>query len=199
MPFPVDTTGYYNKSVDLMNKYNNLNFVQRALNPVKRIPDPNNKNQYMSHKMSYAESDGQYYAYPEVVDINGTLKYLSGRPAMDYAFKNKQAIPLGNDKNFAEYFTTVGYKYRFPTNEYKSALNDYIINQKTLIPRNKKGGSSKNWIQKAVNPKHKGYCTPMTKSTCTPHRKTLAKRFKAITRARKYEDGGLIEFLNEYI
>jgi hypothetical protein len=38
---------------------------------------------------------------------------------------------------------------------------------------------SKKWIQKAVNPKHKGYCTPMTKSTCTPRRKALAKRFKS--------------------
>jgi len=34
------------------------------------------------------------------------------------------------------------------------------------------------WIQKAVNPEHKGYCTPMTKDTCTPRRKALAKRFK---------------------
>jgi hypothetical protein len=34
------------------------------------------------------------------------------------------------------------------------------------------------WIQNAVNPKHKGYCTPMTKATCTPARKALAKRFK---------------------
>lgn len=34
------------------------------------------------------------------------------------------------------------------------------------------------WIQKAVNPSHKGYCTPMTKSTCTPRRKALAQRFK---------------------
>jgi hypothetical protein len=34
------------------------------------------------------------------------------------------------------------------------------------------------WIQKAVNPEHKGYCTPMTKPTCTPKRKALAKRFK---------------------
>ena len=36
----------------------------------------------------------------------------------------------------------------------------------------------KKWIQGAVNPKHKGYCTPMTKPTCTPRRKALAKRFK---------------------
>ena len=42
----------------------------------------------------------------------------------------------------------------------------------------KKGGSDKNWIQKAVNPKHKGYCTPMTKKTCTPRRKALARTFK---------------------
>ena len=36
----------------------------------------------------------------------------------------------------------------------------------------------KKWIQKAVNPKHKGFCTPMTKKTCTPRRKALAKTFK---------------------
>lgn len=29
-----------------------------------------------------------------------------------------------------------------------------------------------------INPKHKGYCTPMSKSTCTPRRKALAKRLK---------------------
>ena len=42
----------------------------------------------------------------------------------------------------------------------------------------KKGGSDKRWIQKAVNPKHKGFCTPMTKKTCTPRRKALARTFK---------------------
>lgn len=36
----------------------------------------------------------------------------------------------------------------------------------------------KNWIQKAVDPKHKGFCTPITKPTCTPRRKALAMRFK---------------------
>lgn len=51
----------------------------------------------------------------------------------------------------------------------------------------KKGGSSKNWIQKAVNPAHKGYCTPMTKETCTPKRKALAKTFKKMA---KKEMGG---------
>ena len=42
----------------------------------------------------------------------------------------------------------------------------------------KKGGTDKKWIQKAVDPKHKGFCTPMTKKTCTPARKALARTFK---------------------
>ena len=48
-----------------------------------------------------------------------------------------------------------------------------------------KKGTDKNWIQKAVNPKHKGFCTPMTKKTCTPRRKALARTFKKMGRARK--------------
>lgn len=43
---------------------------------------------------------------------------------------------------------------------------------------NKMEERKKKWIGKAVDPKHKGYCTPMTKPTCTPSRKALAKRFK---------------------
>jgi len=39
--------------------------------------------------------------------------------------------------------------------------------------------SEKDWIKKAIsNPEHKGFCSPMTKSTCTPRRKALAMRFK---------------------
>ena len=59
-------------------------------------------------------------------------------------------------------------------------------------PRFKKGGKvDKKWIQKAVNPKHKGYCTPMTKPTCTPARKRLAKLFKS--KAKKgWANGGTV-------
>ncbi len=37
------------------------------------------------------------------------------------------------------------------------------------------GRKKKKWLQ---NVKHNGACTPMTKSTCTPKRKALARRFK---------------------
>ena len=48
----------------------------------------------------------------------------------------------------------------------------------------KKGGSTgdKKWIQKAINPKHKGYCTPMSKPTCTPKRKALAVTLKKMAK-----------------
>lgn len=58
------------------------------------------------------------------------------------------------------------------------------------LPQKKKGGKvskakDSKWIQKAINPKHKGYCTPMTKPTCTPRRKALAMTLKKMGRARK--------------
>jgi len=55
-------------------------------------------------------------------------------------------------------------------------------------PKMKDGG----WIQKAINPKHKGYCTPMTKKTCTPRRKALAKTLKKMARKRKGAEGMII-------
>jgi len=48
------------------------------------------------------------------------------------------------------------------------------------------------WIKKAINPKHVGFCTPMTKKTCTPRRKALAKRFKSGDLSKK-EFGGKID------
>jgi len=42
--------------------------------------------------------------------------------------------------------------------------------------------AKKNWIKDAVNPAHKGYCTPMSKPTCTPKRKALARTFKKMAK-----------------
>jgi len=57
------------------------------------------------------------------------------------------------------------------------------------------GGEMKDggWIKGAINPEHKGYCTPMTKETCTPHRKAFAMRAKAHFKdlgGSLYPDGG---------
>ena len=73
---------------------------------------------------------------------------------------------------------------------YKKSENPYKTDKNGNIIKQKRGGSTSKakdgkWIQKAINPKHKGYCTPMTKATCTPKRKALAMTLKKMGRARK--------------
>ena len=46
------------------------------------------------------------------------------------------------------------------------------------------GAKDKKWIQKAINPAHKGYCTPMSKPTCTPKRKALAITLKKMAKKK---------------
>ena len=62
--------------------------------------------------------------------------------------------------------------------------------EKTLVPKAEKG--KKNWIKGAVNPDHVGYCTPMTKETCTPKRKAFALTMKKHHGFHK-KDGGEIK------
>lgn len=51
------------------------------------------------------------------------------------------------------------------------SFQEFLIAKSEMI-------EEKKWIQKAIDPEHEGYCTPMSKETCTPARKALAKRFK---------------------
>lgn len=53
-----------------------------------------------------------------------------------------------------------------------------------------KGG----WIKGAVNPAHKGYCTPMTKSTCTGHRRAFALTMKKHHGFHHKGAGGLMKY-----
>lgn len=43
---------------------------------------------------------------------------------------------------------------------------------------------AKDWISKAINPKHKGFCTPESKKTCTPRRKALAHTLRKISKKK---------------
>lgn len=52
-----------------------------------------------------------------------------------------------------------------------------------------------------INPDHKGYCTPMSKPTCTPRRKALAKRLKPggdLYKGKKKQYGGVANPLAEF-
>lgn len=63
----------------------------------------------------------------------------------------------------------------------------------TKIPSFKTGGK---WLQSAINKNHRGFCTPMTKATCTPHRKALARRFKSGEFKKHQQGGSLLSISN---
>jgi hypothetical protein len=75
-------------------------------------------------------------------------------------------------------------KLKSPSNPW-NYFPEYFRLPSVEITKLKKGGTKdKKWIQKAVNPKHKGYCTPMSKPTCTPKRKALAMTFKKMAKKK---------------
>ena len=77
----------------------------------------------------------------------------------------------------------------FAMAEMKRRLKQVIAEElEAVLSEKKKKKKKKNWMQD-LDPEHKGYCTPMTKKTCTPKRKALAKRFKKAARKKKKEGG----------
>jgi|694.fasta_scaffold150912_3 hypothetical protein len=66
--------------------------------------------------------------------------------------------------------------------QYKKGGAKAMLAEAPIMLMKKGGSTDKNWIQKAINPAHKGFCTPMTKPTCTPKRKALAITLKKIAK-----------------
>ena len=68
--------------------------------------------------------------------------------------------------------------------KYKSGGEKKMLISSPVLLMKKGGSTDKKWIQKAINPAHKGYCTPMTKPTCTPKRKALAITLKKMAKKK---------------
>ena len=91
-------------------------------------------------------------------NVNECWKQLEEQEAMN----EKKEIILGNKKLCKECGKVL------PT-EWKKEVCDECSGKKQEVDE-----KTDKWIQQAVNPKHKGYCTPMTKRTCTPKRKAIS-------------------------
>lgn len=96
-------------------------------------------------------------------------------------------VEYHSDRKGEEPFMLGGTKYQYVNAKYPdgkidigvySYAGDVVYSYNAFRSRNNLRERKEKWIQKAVNPKHKGYCTPMSKPTCTPRRKALARRFK---------------------
>jgi len=136
---------------------------------------------------------------------NGKEVIKGSRPGLGVFRTEKERTTVGGIakpyKYKRESIDTTGYSKGKPSYELKTQEGEgdkvsgskvtsnksKTVSRKEVSSTLKSLGKAKDgkWIQKAVNPAHKGFCTPMTKATCTPKRKALAKTFKAIGKARK--------------
>jgi hypothetical protein len=115
------------------------------------------KQVFISNDRNYKR---KYVGYDDGSEKGKEVKTLKG------IFKGVPKVKLKSPSNPFDYFP----EYFRPSEE---------------MAKLKKGGTKDNkWIQKAVNPKHKGYCTPMSKPTCTPKRKALAMTFKKMAKKK---------------
>ena len=101
----------------------------------------------------------------------------------DFFARTNQYEPEISEMYDDEEEQTMNERYVSLANEQRNLSESELAELKSLREKidmiaEKKKRTNK-FLKKAINPKHKGYCTPMSKPTCTPHRKALARRFKS--------------------
>lgn len=167
----------------LLNRNQNLNFVDRAMNPQNYPVINNSDGTYSTHKMAWdGNNDGTASVYPTIIQNPSTnqLEQLSQDNAWNYAHDNNQMINVPS-YHLADYFSTIGYK-----NE------SNIPNEDST--EMKEGGIY-------INPKNKGKFTEYKKRTGKtteealhskdPHVRKMAN-FAKNSSSWKKEEGGII-------
>jgi hypothetical protein len=131
----------------------------------------------------------QYLKIPGAVASDTSSVFKNGFPKIGSSLDNAYSATYGDDyREKVENYSALE-KFRGDSSKYTKPLKKGTTIKKkggaVAKPKMAKGGSTdKKWIQKAINPAHKGYCTPMTKPTCTPKRKALAKTLKKMAKNR---------------
>lgn len=101
--FPDPTPQEVAKVQGILKENEELDFVQRILHPENYGSIAISKGMTATHLMSYAEGDGRFYVYPEVVNDNGTLRVLDEdkREAWDYAMETGEYITFDTEEEAA--------------------------------------------------------------------------------------------------
>jgi len=118
---------------------------------------------------------------------NGIAKYSDPKPLFEKLQKTKDSLyEAGKKLKVEKDLKNAGYLDQ--QRSLKAKFNEAAKNRNAKLSRQKNGGSVKakdgKWIQKAINPAHKGFCTPQTKATCTPKRKALAQTLRKIAKKK---------------
>ena len=105
----VSDPDYYDYVDNIISKNASKNFVKRIIDPSLKLDLGNGD--YATHKMSYAEVDGKFIVYPNVVQKKGSnsLVELNGRDAIKYALDNNEYVDFDNEED-ASKFAESGYK-----------------------------------------------------------------------------------------
>lgn len=152
---------YQQQSDDLMKKYSNLNFVQRASKDVGSMRLSQDNGDYATHKMAYSTNEnGENIMFPMVVQQGDKLiDFTQGVNMEDkvqrknafvnakkYAEQTGEFIPVGKDNQFAEYFSSAGYKKNMGEDVYNDAFGEYLqrsgINLPETVIRGNKSGQA---------------------------------------------------------
>ena len=92
----------------------NRNFVRRYLNPDAFPVIDNPDGSVSTHRMSSAETDGQYVAYPTIVQaLSGQLERLGEEDAFRYAMENNEYLAFPSEAA-AQQYAEGGYKQWMP-------------------------------------------------------------------------------------
>jgi hypothetical protein len=94
-----------------------LNFEQRILRPTQYPTLPQDNGNFATHKMMWDGGDGNYMAFPSVVQKpDGKLYELSPNDAYDYAMKTGEYRKFGKQAD-AENYAAGGYKQQWGAGE----------------------------------------------------------------------------------
>lgn len=92
-----------------------LDFVDRILHRKNYPVLPLGDGMTGSHLMSWGETDGKYFAYPNIVNRGGSLQHLPSQQAFDYARQSGEAIEFDTPEKVDAF--TKDYKLVWPERE----------------------------------------------------------------------------------
>jgi len=126
---------YRRESKRIMREHDDIPWIHRAnrmRKPYLSIPFGDSKQDVATHYLTYFDSDNAYKVMPEVAkdfhsDSNKLIE-IPKKSVYDYNYENDNILTLPYDKydrDFVDYFTSVGYKRKFPRQIYKEAKKEY--------------------------------------------------------------------------
>ncbi len=86
-----------------------LNFEQRILNPSKYPTLQNEDGSYSTHSMAWGGGDGNFYAYPTVVQVGDKLVRLPDQVAYQHAMESGEYRSFTTPED-ADAYASGGYK-----------------------------------------------------------------------------------------